>query len=48
MQGQVSYSNKSIEEEEEEEYRQELGLKKMLYKYEHENQQLKAQIKALT
>lgn len=35
-------------EDEEESYKQELGLKKMLYKYEHENEQLKAQIKALT
>jgi len=35
-------------DEEEEDYKQELGLKKMLYKYEHENEQLKAQIKALT
>ena len=35
-------------DEEEESYKQELGLKKMLYKYEHENEQLKAQIKALT
>ena len=35
-------------EEEDQTYRQQLGLKKMLYKYEHENEQLKAQIKALT
>ena len=35
-------------EEEQEMYKQELGLKKMLYRYEHENEQLKAQIKALT
>jgi uncharacterized coiled-coil protein SlyX len=35
-------------DEEEEDYKQELGLKKMLYKYEFENEQLRAQIKALT
>ena len=35
-------------DDEEESYKQELGLKKMLYKYEHENEQLKSQIKALT
>lgn len=35
-------------EDEQETYKQELGLKKMLYKYEHENEQLKSQIKALT
>ena len=35
-------------DDQEESYKQELGLKKMLYKYEHENEQLKSQIKALT
>ena len=31
-----------------EEYKQDLGLRKMLYKYQNENEQLKNQIRALT
>ena len=35
MNKESSKSYKKIDEDEEESYKQELGLKKMLYKYEH-------------
>ena len=37
-----------VEAEEDENYKQEFGLRKMLYKYENENEQLRNQIRALT